>query len=436
MPENILKIRKIDDTEESPDYVGIKVVNGEVEITIPKFLDLSEKEEHKKEDRELLLAFLRSINIAKTLNRDYFKKQKADGNTWPIESYLWIINDYIENGIYFNRDKKYFFDNKGRIEWKKTIKNMPIISNGNVIYDKLVTSRTSALNSEITEIYKICLKYSIEKMSWYRDLNINIEVKQTKSPSEMLYIIRKELTNTFDDIKRLRFNHMINILSLADEQDMSSNNFTYWINNYHYVYERMVNYLFKGISEKEKTLFNPKGSWTILGQQEDVPASSLRPDTIFINTSTNPKEVFIIDAKMYKFGYTTNLADLPETTSIQKQITYGDHVLTNKEIKDKYGKVTVRNAFIIPYNKTIFSNTQLDYSLEKINDNLYYVGEAHAEWRNTREKPHERIFTFLIDFNYLLQNYLKADSSDIDILCKKIDEYLENANNQGGQNNE
>ena len=50
---------------------------------------------------------------------------------------------------------------------------------------------------------------------------------------------------------------------------------------------------------------------------------------------------------MYQYGATGNFKDLPETSSIQKQVTYGDHVYNN--INKSQG--SVYNAFILPYNK-------------------------------------------------------------------------------------
>lgn len=44
------------------------------------------------------------------------------------------------------------------------------------------------------------------------------------------------------------------------------------------------------------------------------------------------------------------LNDLPETQSIQKQITYGDYVFNTL---DKSDNSKVRNAFILPYNKKL-----------------------------------------------------------------------------------
>lgn len=416
--EDILLVKRV---ENANDQIGIRIKDRKVEISIPNFLHLENELQPTKNDKQLLLSFIRSIDIAKTLNKEKLNKEIVDKKqAWPIESYLWLVRDYIKNGFYMNRDKLYFSDNKGKIEWKKTIKNMPIISNGNVIYDKLITSRISPQNSEITNIYKLCLNEASEKMKWLFNIDIKIDVMQSKSPNEMIYIVKKELSNTFDDEKRMRFNHMIRVLESVEHDDMLSNNYTYWINNYYYVFEQMVDSMFKGITNKiEKKKYNPSGFWKLNGQKEEE-ASNLRPDTIY---EGEDNKLFIIDAKMYQFGFTKNFGDLPDTSSIQKQITYGDYVVNSIDrSKD------VRNAFVLPYDKELdkFKN---DPNIIKLDEdgNLSYVGEAYAGWRNgDKQENHERIFTFLIDFNHLLENYKYPDSKNINNLCNAIDDLLNN----------
>lgn len=111
------------------------------------------------------------------------------------------------------------------------------------------------------------------------------------------------------------------------------------------------------------------------------------------------------------------LNDLPETQSIQKQITYGDYVFNTL---DKSDNSKVRNAFILPYNKKL-ENFLNDPNTLKYNDgNLAYFGQAYTDWRNAEDpKDYEKVYAFGIDFNYLLKNYNKPDYVIIDTLCKK-----------------
>lgn len=117
------------------------------------------------------------------------------------------------------------------------------------------------------------------------------------------------------------------------------------------------------------------------------------------------------------------LNDLPETQSIQKQITYGDYVFNTL---DKSDNSKVRNAFILPYNKKL-ENFLNDPNTLKYNDgNLAYFGQAYTDWRNAEDpKDYEKVYAFGIDFNCLLKNYNKSDYVIIDTLCKKIENLID-----------
>ena len=398
---------KINFVEKSTDFVGIKLNKDEIEIYVPQVF---RKEEKYKRD---LLLFLNSISLAKTIELEKIKKGNKESLIWPFDSYLWMIKDYLENGYYYNLEKKYSNSYNGKIEWKKTLRNLPIYSGGNIIYDKLVTSKMSASNDMIAQIYKLCLKQSINRIGWLYNYNLYVEAQQLTSTTEMISIIQKELLNTFDDIKRMRFNHMLKILKVADGDNVVSSSSTYGIENYYYVFETMVDMLFNGIKDDKKK-YNPNGYWKLNNKKEKI-ASSLRPDTILRRNCAT----YILDAKMYQYGATHKESDLPETQSIQKQITYGDYVCNT--IKDK----KVRNAFVLPYNKELkeFKN---DEDVPKYNDgDLAYFGYARADWReNNNFKDYDHVYAYGIDFNYLLRNYKKVNTDMIDSLCSSIEEQI------------
>lgn len=400
---------KINPVTKSNDFVGIRIEDGEINIYVPQVF---RKEQNYKRD---LLLFLKSISLIGKPGKENLNKGSNNlDNVWPINSYLWIIKDYLENGFYYNREKVYSNSYSGKIEWKKTIKQIPIYSDGNIIYDKLVTSKMAASNDLIAQIYKLCLKQSIYKIGWVYNYNLKVDVQQIVSTSEMVATVRKEINNTFDDIKRMRFNHMLKILKTTEGNKVVSNEYTYGIENYYYVFETMVDKLFDGIKESEKKKYNPNGYWQLNNQKTGL-ASSLRPDTILKKDGAT----YILDAKMYQYGVTKDVRDLPETQSIQKQITYGDYAY------HQLNENKVRNAFILPYNKKLKGFVE-DTNILKYNDgNLAYFGQAYTDWRNTEDqKDYENVYAFGIDFNYLLKNYNKPDYIIIDSLCSKIEELI------------
>lgn len=400
---------KIVPVDKSNSFVGIKIDEGIVKVFVPKVF-----REDKDWKRDIRL-FLKSIEIAKTKNTENINKGLNNtDNVWPIDSYLWLINDYLENGLYYNREKKISRSNSGKIEWKRTLQQVPIYSDGNIIYDQLITSKMTPANDMITHIYKLCLRQSIDKIGWLFNYNFHIQIDQIISIKEMIMRVRKELNETFDDIKRIRFNHMLNILKTTEGDNMLSSHYSYGITNYYYVFETMVDMLFDGITGDEKKKYDPNGYWQLNGQNRFL-ASRLRPDTIL---KRNDK-TYILDAKMYQYGATHDRSKLPETQSLQKQITYGDFVSNN--LMDK----NIRNAFILPYNKCLKSFIN-DPDAMKYNDsNLVYFGYAYVDWRDDEDfQDYDNIYAFGIDFNYLLNNYKNPDYEIINQFCKVIEENI------------
>ena len=393
------------------DFVGIKATGKKIDLFLPSFFRIDNDEKILRKD---LLLFLKSISLAKTIECSHISNVMSNdiSGVWPIESFLWLIQDFIENGVYYDREKLYSSDGKGRIDWKRTMRYVPIISNGNFVYDKIITSKMLPTNDFISQIYSICVMISQNSIGWLWGYNIHNNVQQQKPLLEMISYVKKKSVETFDDVKRLRFRHMLNVLQNINSENALSTRFTYGIENYYYVFEVMVDRLMKGIPVTERKKYNPVGYWKLNGSEEKE-SSSMRPDTIYINDD----ELFIIDAKMYQYGFTKNIDDLPETTSMQKQVTYGDY------IKRTAGLKKIRNAFIMPYDKTLAAFSKDINICKMVEDNMAFIGEAYVAWRDQKE-DYDNIYSFLIDFNFLLNSYKKNDTVCIDQLCKIIDQNI------------
>lgn len=396
---------KINFVENAKEFVGLKIENGKVELYVPQVFRVDDS------SAKDILIFLKSISLSSAINKENIRRGTDQvKEIWPFDSYVWIIRDFIENGFYYNREKVYSTNN-GKIEWKKTMRNIPIVSSGNLIYNKLVTSKMSPCNDFTAQIYRLCLKQSIDRIGWLYNYNVQIEIQQIFSMKEMIHRVQQEITNTNDDVRKLRFKHMLKILKNSEGENMISSSCSYGITNYHHVFEKMVDMFFGGLPDKKKERYYPKGKWKF-NKEYFVDSSPLRPDTIFIKN----KKTYIIDAKMYQYGFSHNINDLPGTRSIQKQITYGDHAYN--VLKEE----NVRNIFVLPYNKELLLFKQdNDIKYFDLSDSAF-IGDAYAPWRNDRPvKDYYHIYTFLIDFNYLLKNYNNNFEQ-----MKEFSEYLMN----------
>ena len=387
-------------------FVGIKVDGNDIHLYHPQCYSINK--DSLKED---IINLIQTISIANTFSNDrsnIFNKKNI-GSEFALNSYIWIIRDYLKNGLYQNKEKVYKINRSGRINWKKTIEQDPIISNKEIVYKDLIVEIKDNKENLLVEIYKFCLNKSVDYIGWLFGINaIHFDVPIFNATRKKLYIhvLMDELYQTFNDDKKSRLQQMLNIITGLDE---SSNNksYIYGVDNYYYIYERMIDCIFNNVSSISD--FYPKGKWQLIKYHYcEKDSSSLRPDTVMIKDD----KAFILDAKYYAFGYTCDLNDLPETSSIQKQITYGEYVLNNSKLN--FSKIY--NAFLIPYDK--------DYENEfKSNEIIQYIGFAKSDWKNN-EKNYEFIHTFLIDLKHVIKTWnSRIHKNDVSKLISDIEKY-------------
>lgn len=400
--------------EENNAFVGLRIRNGEIHFHYPESYDLASLDD-KKVFRADVVNIIRTISLAKTKSAATSQSDTGinQSEQFAIMSYLWVIRDYLSNGYYRNTEKIFKTNAKGKVNWKKTLETQPIISNGNIIYNNVVVEVRNDCDDIITEAHKWCVYDSVRKIGWLFGINEkSVFVPQAADSVIKKYIraIKTELMRTFDDIKKMRLNHMLKILTGVDDSDRTKE-IVYGVDKYHYVYERMVDYMFSNIDDITK--YNPNAKWYLKKNgMNEVDASSLRPDTIRLEPIPNGvgKDAYILDAKLYRFGTTGDEDDLPTTTSIQKQITYGDNIVYNLRKKENIN--CVYNAFILPYNK---NKNPFNYK-----ENLEYIGYSRADWRNDK-LSHERICTFLIDTKHMVSTWSQGNcSEDISKLITEI----------------
>lgn len=397
--------------EDNNSFVGIKIKGNDIFFHYPQAYDFDIESKNVSFD---IIDLLQTISISKSRSQDSssINNEYRDNDGFALYSYIWIINDYLQNGFYVNREKEYKVNQTGRINWKKTMQMQPIVSNGNIIYKDMVVETKNKSDNILVDIHKYCVKKSLSFIGWLFNLDPEmVEFNQTENDyikSLYLSIIQKELDNTFDDNKKMRLIHFKNVITGLD---ISSNNdeFVYGVDTYYSIYEKMIDSIF-GNNKNYKDI-NPIGRWHILSNDifESYNSSKLRPDTILIEKNN----MFILDAKFYNYGVTGKIDDLPETTSIQKQITYGDYIKTN--LDETFNIEKIYNAFLIPFNK--------NGEKFKTEENMKYIGYSDATWKDKVEE-HCHIHTFLIDLKYVVKTWNRNNhQEDINTLVENIIKY-------------
>lgn len=390
-------------------FVGLRIIENQIYFYYPESFNFCEGNE--KENREQILKILKTLTLTKkSLNNDTLNSKFACDQCFPLLSYLWLIHDYSENHRYFNREKTFSKDGNGKINWKKTINQIPFCSNENFVFPYFIKELKTNKDLLITDIYKYCVSQSIKIIGWLFNIPLDSYLQtrryniNEKNINLFIGEIRKELLKTFEDNKRLRLSHMLNVLTGLDSNQINSKELIFGVDKYDYIYEQMLDNIFSNVDDIKQ--YYPSANWSLITDHLTKKSSNLRPDTIMLDKDN--KKAFILDAKYYRFGTTFVREDLPETSSIQKQVTYGEYV-KNVKLKD----FMVYNAFLMPYNRF----KENDYNFKGI---LEFIGIAKTDWKN--DNVNKKVVGVLIDMNFIIDSWTKKNTSEINALCELIEE--------------
>lgn len=322
-----------------------------------------------------------------------------------IDSYMWILSDYIENGLYSDSEKTYHQNNNGKINWKRTFKTAPFVSHNSLVYLNPIVEQNSNTKNIISEMHSYCIDQSIDIIGpLYCNLpKINLVKPNIKKIRYYVQLLHKEKLTTFDDRKKLLLHHMYKIL-LEKVGNHENSVKVFGVKHYEHVWEYMVNKVF---GDEEIKNYYPTANYYIQNRDPYMP-SKLRPDTIF----TYENDFYILDSKYYKFGSTGLNKNLPNSDSIQKQVTYGEFINTNFNSDKKFNHIY--NAFIMPYNK---NNPIFEFS-----DAIDYCGYAVCNWKenNQNDPSFFKIAIILIDSKFLIDSFFDKSLQAKKILVEKV----------------
>lgn len=346
--------------------------------------------------------------------------QKVDGTLpdhsdtgdigFPMEAYLNIISDYTARGYYREKEIIYKIAKQGKINWSRTIKTQkPYVQGNNVFYLDFVTRNQKAKDNEwITLIHKYCVYLSFRRMGWLFTGYIPEKPHIKEDKRLFRAILIDKLNQTFDDRNKKLFMSMMAVLGF-EEVTTSEESFRYGTSSFYHVWESMIDWVY-GIDNKQD--YFPRTKWRIGGKV--FYKSPLEPDSIMPYNG----DIYILDAKYYKYGITKDVGDLPDTSSIHKQITYGEYIACRKELQTG-SDMKIYNAFILPYA------TEKDDGIDYIGE-LAYIGEAVSDWKENIN-PYEHVEGIMLDTKMLMEMNIKQDMVRIQKLAEFIEDYYKKA---------
>lgn len=394
---------------EREDFVGIrfdfdeKINHHRPYITFPYGYD------YTSNDDVLCLVSVLSEYQREMQNIGVAYLTEDEKHGFPIQSYMFVIQDYLSNGYYTEREIIYVSRANGKVNWGRTVKKeKPVIQNNGAIYLNLQT-RLHHSNDEhiMTEISKHCVYESFSKLGWYYGLSTPAKPTSTLRKTQFIAILRDKLHKANKDMDKQLFQSMINVLQNLDENNSNPQYFAFGTRRFEKVWENLIEKTFGTEKGDNKAKYFPKATWHLIDGvvRETNP---LLPDTIMINHDDN--SLYVIDAKYYRYGITKVDSHLPNMSSIAKQITYAQY------IDRHFNFDSVRNVFILPFNAK--DNKMSVY---------HYSGWAIADWiEDTYE--YKNIYTILVDTKYLMKNKNSNNIINIGILSNFIEVLVKTKN--------
>lgn len=395
---------KINSNREKDTFVGLRCDDGNISINFPMGYHISEDNKELRKDILLLFKTL-SVNTEHRESELLGKGSCFDEVEFPLQSYMYLIKDFFARGYYREQEVSYKAAKTGRINWNRTIKTQkPYVQDTDIFYLDFVTRKNSIKENElITLIHEYCVYESFKQIGWLFTKVMPKKPRITKKENVFRAILKEKIFNTFNDRNRILFRHMLAIINFEGDKD-SNRNYRYGTYRFEYVWEKMIDKVF-GIENKADYFL--KTAWYVNGNRHEN--ASLKPDTIMLCRNN----VYILDAKYYKYGVTGNIRDLPESASISKQTAYGEYVANDEKFKKRHGSnLKVYNAFLMPFDSLNGKYPN--------NPEMLKIGEAISDSKDGSEE-YQKIQGILVDVKTLMNIGVRQEKREIEKLAELIE---------------
>lgn len=288
-------------------FVGLRSENGCFTINFPLGFHISDDEKNLRRDIILLLKTL-SIMSDKEESAVLQMTNAQNKTGFPVQAYLFLISDYYRRGYYKEKEIKYITSTRGKIDWGRTIKKQkPFVQGTDVYYLKFSTRRNPLNENElITLIHEYCVYESFSKLGWLFTPTMPKKPRLKFNQKLFKSVVLEKYTNTFNEYNKELFSNMILVIDHMTNPD-APQIFTYGVDPFDHTWEAMVDEAF---GSKGKEIYFPKTFWQI--DNVYYENSDLRPDSIMLWNGN----VYVLDAKNYKYGKTKRPADLPQSADI------------------------------------------------------------------------------------------------------------------------
>ena len=405
LQKNIRDRCHVNSNDDGDSFVGVKADTDDAIIYFPIGYQLPANDDDLRVDINNLLGVLAAfMKEDRVIEVSKFEAPRTVD--FPMHAYLKVIRSFLRMGRYYiETDPQFRTDTKGKTSWPRTVREQIALvqKNGSLVFTNMtVRSVAPNANKQITQIHRFCVYEAFEKMGWLYVPFMPDKPGPHPGIKESIYILDKKIVATNDDVEQELFNAMRDMLVYIDERS-SDKQYFFGTDFFENVWERMIDKAF-GVEDKEQ--YFPRTRW-LLDYGRDKEKRPLQPDTIMIYGD----KYYVLDAKLYRYGWDPKPDHLPNSADINKQITYGEYIEQTKSLPNE----KLYNAFIMPYNK--------ENNLFMLNGNVGNIGEAVSDWKSNL-KNYERIQGIVVDTRYLMYNYIGTSEQQKKEMAECIEKVL------------
>lgn len=319
------------------EAVGIYITKDRINVFLPKNTD-----ELKVTKREIEL-------LVNCLKFNLFSEEKEGSNCYIEVNDLykiinWLILDFKQNGIYIWRQRESKIQNKGKIDWSKTIKKVtPVILEENAYYNSYIKNKYDRQNNFFTLVHEQVMESiskNYGKFIWNFSFKSNSSFKKWSMNLDGLEIILKKKIHSTNVIREK--NLFKNIISYIKHTRDLSKEIIIVTQEFHVLFEDAMRSYLKHRDLSERI---PKANWDFYFYGHKTSANRQIVDAFVINEDNS---VDIYDAKYYsleKIKTKKNITPL-DWYSVGKQFFY--QLSFQEKVPNKTSYTLGKNSFIFP----------------------------------------------------------------------------------------
>ena len=335
------------------DFVGIYGKENSLTISFPIGYHIEESE-FTVDDKEKIEIVKKDFhNLIKLLSIKENDNYSYGDNKFSFSSAMFIIDDYLKNGLLVENQIFNKLNGSSKINWKKTISELePVYYNNNFFFLDLYTYQKNNLVNNITMIQEYCLSIAFKIIGWMYYINDYHYVRKPFDDDVMVTELTNKLFLENDDRKKKLLNELIYFIK-GTNNDNFENNKEFKIGRDHFdkIWESLLRKQIYNLYNEYNCL--PTTYYYVDKTKELIDNSSLIPDIVVKKDNL----IFIFDAKYYKDGC------LPQSGDVVKQLFYGQYVMK------KNAKCIVKNIFLLPKDLDKEKIEYFGYS------NAFHLGE-------------------------------------------------------------